>query len=216
MRLRPHLSAASGGANRCPFAAAGQAADERAERCAAARHHGCRLPLPFIVRLMADVSIFCSLPFTVIEVSLSSREAPPLNLPKGFASTTVPRAEAPAGITALPSTVTAEARVPLKESPGELIFDPTEFPSLTVRVVPSGMTTDCGSGALVCAAGDAEEPIALPPAALAGAAAFPPAAFEDPVAFWLAASEAVSAGFFEHAMSENNRKLDKHTARENA
>jgi hypothetical protein len=125
-------------------------------------------------------------------------------LPKGFASTTLPRADAPAGITVLPSTATAEARVALKESPGELIFDPTEFPSLTVRVVPAGTIIGCGSGALVSAAGAAGEPIA-----------FPLAAFEDPVAFWLAASEAVSAGFFEHAMSENNRKMDNaNSARE--
>ena len=45
--------------------------------------------------------------------------------------------------------------------------------------------------------------------------AFPAAAFEDPAAFWLAASEAVSAGFFEHATSENNRKMDNaYSARE--
>jgi hypothetical protein len=99
--------------------------------------------------------------------------------------------------------VTAEARVALKESPGELIFDPTEFPSLTVRVVPAGTTSGCGSGALAGAAGDAGEPIALPPAAFEGAA------------FWLAASEAVSAGFFEQAARVNNRKMDNaNSARE--
>src|SRR6266481_8819127 len=74
-----------------------------------------RLPLPFSVRVTAEVLIRCSLPFTVIEVSLSSRIAPPLNLPKGFASTTVPRADAPAGITVLPSIVTGEASVALKD-----------------------------------------------------------------------------------------------------
>jgi hypothetical protein len=94
--------------------------------------------------------------------------------------------------------------VALNESPGELIFDPTEFPSLTVRVVPSGTTTGCGSGALVAAAGDAEEPMA-----------FPPAAFDGAAAFWLAASEAVSDGFFEQAASVNNRKMDNaNSARE--
>jgi hypothetical protein len=101
----------------------------------------------------------------------------------------------------------AEASVALKESPGELIFDPTEFPSLTVRVVPSGTTTGCGSGARVAAAGDAGERMAFPPAAFEGAAAFPPAAFEGVAAFWLAASEAVS-GFFEQAARVNNRKMD--------
>jgi hypothetical protein len=90
----------------------------------------------------------------------------------------------------------AEASVALNESPGELIFDPTEFPSLTVRVVPAGTTTGCGSGAFLSAAGDAGEPFALPPAAFEGAAAL-----------WLAASEAVS-DFFEQAASANNRKMD--------
>src|SRR6202140_4908295 len=74
-----------------------------------------RLPLPFSVRVTAEVLIRCSLPFTVIEFSRTSRIAPPLNLPKGFASTTVPRADAPAGITVLPSTVTGEASVALKD-----------------------------------------------------------------------------------------------------
>jgi hypothetical protein len=97
----------------------------------------------------------------------------------------------------LPSTVTAEANVALKESPGELIFDPTEFPNLTVRVVPAGTTTGCGSGAFLAAAGDAGEPMALPPAVFEGAAAF-----------WLAASEVVSDGFFEQAASVNNSKMD--------
>src|SRR5882762_2874834 len=74
-----------------------------------------RLPLPFSVRVTAEVLIRCSLPFTVIEFSLSSSRAPPLNLPKAFASTTVPRANAPAGITVLPSTVIGETRVALKD-----------------------------------------------------------------------------------------------------
>ena len=74
-----------------------------------------RLPLPFSVRLMAAVLILCSLPFTVIEFSRSSSKAPPLNRPKGFASTTVPLADAPAGITVLPSTLTGEARVALND-----------------------------------------------------------------------------------------------------
>src|SRR6202158_3615742 len=105
-----------------------------------------RLPLPFSVRVTAEVLIRCSLPFTVIEFSLSSRIAPPLNLPKGFASTTVPRANAPAGITVFPSTVTGEARVALKDCPVELIFDPKDSPSLTVSVVPAGTTRGCGAG----------------------------------------------------------------------
>src|SRR5260370_10091452 len=74
-----------------------------------------RFPLPFSVRLTAEVSIGCSVPFTVIEFSLTSNRAPPLNLPKRFASTTVPRTDAPAAIAVLPSTVTAEASVALKD-----------------------------------------------------------------------------------------------------
>jgi hypothetical protein len=153
---------------------------------------------------MAEVSIERSVPFTVIEFSLSSSIAPPLNLPKAFASTTVPRAAAPAGITVLPSTVTADASVALKESPGELSFDPTEFPSLTVNVVPAGTTTGCGSGAGVAAGVEAGELIA-----------FPPAAFDGAAAFWPPELDAVSAGLLEQATSVNNRKMDiTYSARE--
>src|SRR5258708_3590860 len=74
-----------------------------------------RLPLPLSVRVTAEVLIRCSVPFTVIEFSRTSRIAPPLNLPKGFASTTVPRAAAPAGITVFPSTATGETRVALED-----------------------------------------------------------------------------------------------------
>jgi hypothetical protein len=74
-----------------------------------------------------------------------------------------------------------------------LIFDPTGSPSLTVRVVPAGTTTGCGSGAAVCAG----ELIA-----------FPPAAFDGAAIFWLLEFEAVSAGLLEQATSVNNRKMD--------
>jgi hypothetical protein len=100
----------------------------------------------------------------------------------------------------LPSTVTADASVALKESPGELSFDPTEFPSLTVNVVPAGTTTGCGSGAGV----EAGELIA-----------FPPAAFDGAAAFWPPELDAVSAGLLEQATSVNNRKMDStYSARE--
>src|ERR1700730_11347607 len=134
-----------------------------------------RFPLPFSVRVTAEVLIRCSLPLTVIEFNLSSRIAPPLNLPKGFASTTVPRANAPAGITVFPSTVTGEARVALNDCPVELIFDPKDSPSLTVRVVPAGTTKGCGAGATAAGAavpGAAGALIAFPPAAFDGAAMF--------------------------------------------
>jgi hypothetical protein len=126
-------------------------------------------------------------------------------LPKGFAST-VPRADAPAGIAALPATVTAEASVALKDWPAVLIFDPTDSPSLTVRVVPAGTTTGCGSGAFVSAGvvGAAGEFIAFPPPAFDGAAML------------LAELDAVSAGLLEQATSpNNNRKTDNtYNARE--
>jgi len=92
-----------------------------------------------------------------------------------------------------------EASVALKESPGELIFDPTDCPSLTVSVVPAGTTTGCGAGALV----SAEEPVAFPPAAFDGAAVL------------LAELEAVSAGLLEQATSVNHRKMENtYSARE--
>jgi hypothetical protein len=131
----------------------------------------------------------------------------------------------------------AEASVALKESPGELIFDPTEFPSLTVRVLPAGMITGCGAGAgtgaaavvgaaprdgtaasgagVVAAAG---EFMVFPLSVFDGALVFDGAAF-DGVAVLLAeldvALEAVSAGFREQATSVNNRKMgSKHSPRE--
>ena len=54
-----------------------------------------RLPLPFWVRVTAEVSIDFSLPFTVIEVNFTSSTAPPLNLPSGLASITTPLAPSP-------------------------------------------------------------------------------------------------------------------------
>ncbi len=73
-----------------------------------------RLPFPFSARNTDDVSMACVLPFTVIEVKVMSSEAPPLNLPSGLASTTVPATAAPAGITTAPPTSIGFARVALK------------------------------------------------------------------------------------------------------
>jgi hypothetical protein len=53
-------------------------------------------------------------PPMAIEVNRNCRDAPPLKRPSGFASTTVPEADAPAGIAVLPSTVTALANVAVK------------------------------------------------------------------------------------------------------
>ena len=99
----------------------------------------------------------------------------------------------------MPSTVTAEARVALKESPGELIFDPTDDPNRTVSVVPAGTTTGgAGAGAGAAAGAAAGELIALPPAL--------PAVF-DCAAMLLAEFAAVSAGLLEHATNVNNRAI---------
>jgi hypothetical protein len=131
-----------------------------------------------------------------------------------------------------------EASVALKESPGELIFDPTAFPNLTVRVVPAGTTTGWGAGAgvgaaagavavvgaapgaCVGAAGVAEEFIALPLSVFDGAvfdgAVFDGAVFDGAVFDGAAVSlaeldavlEAVSAGLCEQATSVNRRKME--------
>src|SRR2546425_4757345 len=109
----------------------------------------CALPIsfPFSERTSEEVSTGSSLPFTLIEVSFSCSEAPPLKRPSGFASTTVPVAVAPEGITVLPAISTGVATVAEKLCPGSLIFDPTDCSSRTVIIVPAGMTTDfAGSG----------------------------------------------------------------------
>src|SRR5436305_3355061 len=64
--------------------------------------------------------------------------APPLKCPMPCASTTVPRALAPAGMTSLPSTTTGSATVASKLWPGWLIFEPRASPKRTLSTVPSG------------------------------------------------------------------------------
>ena len=111
----------------------------------------------------------------------------------------------------MPSTVTAEATVALKDSPGELIFDPTALPSLTVTVVPAGTTMGGGgagaaTGAGAWVEGAAEELIALPSAEFDGAAMLFESA--EPEAELEAVLEAVSAGFFEQATNVSKRKME--------
>ena len=72
--------------------------------------------------------------------------APPLNLPSGFASTTVPVAEAPARITVTPLIDTGLATVAEKLSPGTLIFDPSAEVVVTAMCVPAGITIGGGGG----------------------------------------------------------------------
>jgi len=102
-------------------------------------------------------------PPTVIEVNFNCSDAPPLKRPSGLASTTVPEAEAPAGIAVLPSTETALAKVAEKVCPGELILEPTASPRRTVRTVPAGTTKGFGGSGfmLVIAVFDMAEPEGL-------------------------------------------------------
>ena len=114
-------------------------------------------------------------PPMVTEVKRNSREAPPLKRPKGFASTTVPEAAAPAGIAVLPSTVIGLATVAVKVSPALLILEPTACPSRTVSTVPAGTTKGFGGSGFmaVIAVFDIAEPEL--------GAAFPLGAAEDEV-----------------------------------
>src|SRR5258708_38615042 len=75
------------------------------------------------------------------ETSRTCSMAPPLKWPMPLASTTVPRAGAPASITVLPSTVTGSATVAEKSWPAWLWLELRVSPSLTVMWVPSGMTS---------------------------------------------------------------------------
>jgi len=105
------------------------------------------LPLPVSVRTTEEVEMDWSEPPTLIEFSRNCSEAPPLKRPRGFASTTVPLAAAPAGIAVLPSTETGLASVAVKVSPAELIFEPTACPRRTVKTVPAGtIKARAGSG----------------------------------------------------------------------
>src|SRR5579884_237282 len=79
--------------------------------------------------------------------------APPLKRPRGAASATVPEAEAPAGMTALPSTSTGFATVAVKLSPELLIFDPTACARRTVMTVSAGITIGLSSAAGFFSAG---------------------------------------------------------------
>src|ERR1700756_1259083 len=78
-----------------------------------------------------------------MELMLTCRTAPPLNLPSGLASVTVPVADAPWGMaTALPA-ITSFATLPVKVSPGLLSLEPIEDPRLMVIAVPDGTTSGC-------------------------------------------------------------------------
>jgi hypothetical protein len=118
-----------------------------------------------------------------------------------------------------------EVRVALNESPGELIFDPNAFPSLTVKVVPAGMTTGCGGAGTGATAGAAA--VVGAGAGVAGLfeefVAFPASVFDGVVfagapmllAEFEAELEVVSAGLCEQATSANSRRIEStHSPRE--
>jgi hypothetical protein len=87
----------------------------------------------------------------------------------------MPEADAPAGITVLPSTSTGVATVAVKVWPAVLIFDPTALASRTVSTVPAGTTT--GLGASACGFDIAEPELFSAPAA--GAALLSPGAVDS-------------------------------------
>src|SRR5215472_4482506 len=106
--------------------------------------------------------------------SESRSNAAPLKRPRGLASSTVPDAVAPLGITVLPSNSTGSLTVAEKLSPVWLILEPTALSSRTVITVPAGSVT--GFGASARAAGFPGA--AVPGAAVPGAAVPPGAAVE--------------------------------------
>jgi hypothetical protein len=124
-----------------------------------------------------------------------------------------------------------EVSVALKESPGELIFDPTALPNRTVRALPTGTITGCGAAA----AGADEASVVAEAGAVAGVAeldgafiAFPESGVADPefvvaefagevfagAAALLAEFDVVSAGLREQATNVTSKKMEIHRARE--
>src|SRR5579859_7659470 len=97
-----------------------------------------RLPFPFSVKVFAAARTRRLEPFTLMESSRTSRSAPPLNLPSGLASTTVPVTCVSRGIATASPTITSRVTVPVKVSPGWLSLEPTADPSRTVSSVLAG------------------------------------------------------------------------------
>src|ERR1700738_626491 len=103
-----------------------------------------RLPLPLLTRIGEEARISYSLPFTLREVSVSSRAAPPLKRPADLASLTIPVARAPLGIAIFPSTSTGLCTVAAKVSPLVLVLDERVWSNTTVRAVSAGTTSGLG------------------------------------------------------------------------
>ena len=105
-----------------------------------------RFPLPFSARSTVLEAIWYVVPNARTESSRTDSDAPPLNLPSGFASTTVPLAEEPALMTVTPPTTTGSATVAVNRSPGVLTFDPIAEVVVTAMCVPAGITIGGGGG----------------------------------------------------------------------
>ena len=135
-------TAAAQCANGSTFAAAQQAANQRARCCATARQNGRALAFA-LFRAGQGRSLYTALLAVDGDGSQPDFESGTagLNRPRGFASTTVPRASAPDGMTVVPSTSMGGATVALNDCPGLLIFEPTASPRRTVNIVPAGTTT---------------------------------------------------------------------------
>src|ERR1051325_4613431 len=77
--------------------------------------------------------------------------APPLNLPCGFASTTVPVADEPSGITVCPLTAAGSATVPENGSPELFFFDVIVSPRRITMWSPAGIVLAAAAGLVVAA-----------------------------------------------------------------
>src|SRR5581483_2621534 len=97
------------------------------------------------------------LPLMVMLVRVSSRAAPPLKRPAGFASFTMPVAGAPLGITTLPSTSTGSSTVAEKVWPDVAVLELRASSVTTAIFVSAGTTMGSETGAGARAGAGAEE-----------------------------------------------------------
>src|ERR1043166_2997768 len=81
-----------------------------------------------------------------MDCNVNCSNAPPANLPRGFASTTVPSTLAPAGMATSPLTSTGFASVPPKLWPCWLSLEPTASARRMVSTLPEGTVTLAGTG----------------------------------------------------------------------
>src|SRR5579864_7177638 len=103
------------------------------------------LPRPLPDSVTAVVSSEYLSPFTVMESRVTPSSAFPLNLPADLATVTVPRAFAPEGMTTFSPTVTGAASEASKWSPSLLVFELTDWSTVTEMGVPDGTTSGFGA-----------------------------------------------------------------------